>query len=199
MVWFADFSGKHRAGGAAAEFGLALLSQPQMPGIRGLADVMLRSVDIEKDLAIWCGILGAEISDWAGDAAYLRFDDAHHRIVLFPARRTRHSLGRVRGRGRQFADAQLLRPAGPAGRSCAWAGTPSDLRAAVPDVRRAHRRSISASWRKARRQRRNGAGRGSFPPAPRDFAVGEANARSASSTKLRRSEWQTETIRHGRS
>ena len=26
-----------------------------------------------------------KVSDWAGDAAYLRFDDAHHRIVLFPA------------------------------------------------------------------------------------------------------------------
>jgi len=56
-------------------------------GIRGLADVMMRSVDVDKDLSIWCGILGVQVSDWAGDAAYLRFDDAHHRIVLFPATR----------------------------------------------------------------------------------------------------------------
>jgi 2,3-dihydroxy-p-cumate/2,3-dihydroxybenzoate 3,4-dioxygenase len=44
-------------------------------------------VDIEKDLSIWAGVLGARVSDWAGEAAYLRFDDAHHRIVLFPAAR----------------------------------------------------------------------------------------------------------------
>jgi len=56
-------------------------------GIRGLADVIVRSTDVEKDLSIWCGVLGAQISDWAGDAAYLRFDDAHHRIALFPAMR----------------------------------------------------------------------------------------------------------------
>jgi 2,3-dihydroxy-p-cumate/2,3-dihydroxybenzoate 3,4-dioxygenase len=52
-----------------------------------LADVIMRSIDVEKDLSIWTGVLGARISDWAGDAAYLRFDDAHHRIALFPATR----------------------------------------------------------------------------------------------------------------
>jgi 2,3-dihydroxy-p-cumate/2,3-dihydroxybenzoate 3,4-dioxygenase len=49
--------------------------------------MIMRSVDVEKDLSIWTGVLGAQVSDWAGDAAYLRFDDAHHRIVLFPAAR----------------------------------------------------------------------------------------------------------------
>jgi 2,3-dihydroxy-p-cumate/2,3-dihydroxybenzoate 3,4-dioxygenase len=44
-----------------------------------------RSVDIEKDLSIWTGLLGAQVGDWAGEAAYLRFDGAHHRIALFPA------------------------------------------------------------------------------------------------------------------
>ena len=87
MVWFADFSGNR----------IELVVRPlnsgwryfpsRDAGIRGLADVMLRSLDVEKDLSIWTGILGAQVSDWAGDAAYLRFDDAHHRIVLFPAAR----------------------------------------------------------------------------------------------------------------
>jgi 2,3-dihydroxy-p-cumate/2,3-dihydroxybenzoate 3,4-dioxygenase len=87
MVWFADFSGNR----------IELVGRPlnsgwryfpsRDAGIRGLADVMLRSLDVEKDLSIWTGILGAQVSDWAGDAAYLRFDDAHHRIVLFPAAR----------------------------------------------------------------------------------------------------------------
>jgi 2,3-dihydroxy-p-cumate/2,3-dihydroxybenzoate 3,4-dioxygenase len=87
MLWFADFSGNR----------IELVVRPlnsgwryfpsRDAGIRGLADVIVRSVDVEKDLSIWTGVLGAQISDWAGDAAYLRFDDAHHRIVLFPARR----------------------------------------------------------------------------------------------------------------
>ena len=55
-------------------------------GIKGLAEVMLRSTNVEKDLEIWSS-LGAVVADWAGDAAYLRFDDAHHRIVLYPADR----------------------------------------------------------------------------------------------------------------
>ena len=56
-------------------------------GIKGLADVILRSIDIDRDLSIWCRVLNAQVSDWAGDAAYLGFDDAHHRIALYPARR----------------------------------------------------------------------------------------------------------------
>jgi 2,3-dihydroxy-p-cumate/2,3-dihydroxybenzoate 3,4-dioxygenase len=87
MVWFADFSGNR----------IELVVRPlnsgwrcfpsRDAGITGLADVIVRSIDIEKDLSIWSGVLGAHVSDWAGDAAYLRFDDAHHRIALFPAAR----------------------------------------------------------------------------------------------------------------
>jgi 2,3-dihydroxy-p-cumate/2,3-dihydroxybenzoate 3,4-dioxygenase len=87
MVSFADFSGNR----------IELVVRPlnsgwryfpsRDAGIRGLADVIMRSVDVEKDLSIWCDILGAEVSDWAGDAVYLRFDEAHHRIVLYPAAR----------------------------------------------------------------------------------------------------------------
>jgi 2,3-dihydroxy-p-cumate/2,3-dihydroxybenzoate 3,4-dioxygenase len=84
MLWFTDCSGNR----------IELVVRPlnsgwryfpsRDVGITGLSDVMIRSVDIDKDLSIWCDVLGAQISDWAGDAAYLRFDDAHHRIVLFP-------------------------------------------------------------------------------------------------------------------
>jgi 2,3-dihydroxy-p-cumate/2,3-dihydroxybenzoate 3,4-dioxygenase len=87
MLWFLDFSGNR----------IELVVRPlnsgwryfpsRDAGVKGLADVMIRSVDIEKDLSIWSGALGAQVSDWAGDAAYLRFDDAHHRIALFPAER----------------------------------------------------------------------------------------------------------------
>lgn len=84
MLWFADFTGNR----------IELVVRPlnsgwryfasRDAGITGLSDVMLRSTDVEKDLAIWAA-LGAVVADWAGDAAYLRFDDAHHRIVLYPA------------------------------------------------------------------------------------------------------------------
>ena len=87
MIFFADFSGNR----------IELVVRPlnsgwrYLPsrdaGISSLADVILRSTDIEKDLSIWSGILNAQISDWAGDATYLRFDQAHHRVVLFPARK----------------------------------------------------------------------------------------------------------------
>jgi 2,3-dihydroxy-p-cumate/2,3-dihydroxybenzoate 3,4-dioxygenase len=87
MLSFADFSGNR----------IELVVRPlnsgwryfpsRDAGVRGLADVMLRSRDVEKDLSIWTGVLGAQISDWAGDATYLRFDAAHHRILLVPTSR----------------------------------------------------------------------------------------------------------------
>src|SRR4051812_33514102 len=87
MAWFTDFSGNR----------IELVVRPlnsgwryfpsRDAGIKGLADVILRSTKVEKDLSIWTGVLGAEVSDWAGDAAYLRFDGAHHRVALFPASR----------------------------------------------------------------------------------------------------------------
>ena len=193
MVWFADFSGNR----------IELVVRPlnsgwryfpsRDAGIKGLADVIMRSVDIEKDLSIWSGVLGAHVSDWAGDAAYLRFDDAHHRIVLFPAARpgilaVEYAVEDVNLLMRNYYVLRDLQVA-----VAARAGTPSRLRAAVPDVRRARPTFCSASSRKARSAERTDAGRGSFPPAPRDFAVGEANARSASSASCERAR----SRRHG--
>jgi 2,3-dihydroxy-p-cumate/2,3-dihydroxybenzoate 3,4-dioxygenase len=87
MAWFMDFSGNR----------IELVVRPlnsgwryfpsRDAGVKGLADVIMRSVNVEKDLSIWTGVLGARVSDWAGEAAYLRFDAAHHRVVLFPAAR----------------------------------------------------------------------------------------------------------------
>lgn len=87
LLWFTDFSGNR----------IELVVRPlnsgwryfpsRDAGIKGLADVILRSTDIERDLSIWCGVLNAQVSDWVGNAAYLGFDDAHHRILLHPAQR----------------------------------------------------------------------------------------------------------------
>jgi 2,3-dihydroxy-p-cumate/2,3-dihydroxybenzoate 3,4-dioxygenase len=55
-------------------------------GITQLHGVGIRSTDMARDLQFWKE-LGAEISDWVGDIAYLRIDGLHHRIALYPAQR----------------------------------------------------------------------------------------------------------------
>jgi 2,3-dihydroxy-p-cumate/2,3-dihydroxybenzoate 3,4-dioxygenase len=87
MLVFRDFSGNQ----------IELLVRPMNSGwryfasrdagIAGLQDVILRSTNLDKDMSIWCDALGFAISDFAGDAVYLRCDAAHHRIALFPAKR----------------------------------------------------------------------------------------------------------------
>lgn len=58
---------------------------PRDAGITGLLGVSLRSGDSARDEAFWTGVLGARVSDWAGDTAYLRLDDAHHRVAIHPS------------------------------------------------------------------------------------------------------------------
>ncbi|HEX9470741.1 MAG TPA: VOC family protein, partial [Bradyrhizobium sp.] len=53
-------------------------------GITQLHGVGMRSIDLPKDLQFWKA-LGAEVSDWVGDIAYLRIDGLHHRVALYPA------------------------------------------------------------------------------------------------------------------
>ncbi len=54
-------------------------------GIRGLYGFGLRSTDPTGDLRFW-RTLGAEVSDYVGEIAYLAIDEAHHRIALYPSR-----------------------------------------------------------------------------------------------------------------
>lgn len=56
-------------------------------GVTGLQDVGLRSRNVAEDLKLWTAILGARVSDWAGEAAYIKLDEKHHRIVLYPSDR----------------------------------------------------------------------------------------------------------------
>jgi 2,3-dihydroxy-p-cumate/2,3-dihydroxybenzoate 3,4-dioxygenase len=55
-------------------------------GIVQFHGVGLRTTDHIRDLAFWRA-LGAEVSDWVGDIAYLRIDGMHHRIALYPSKR----------------------------------------------------------------------------------------------------------------
>ncbi len=55
-------------------------------GIVQFHSIGLRTTDHVRDLAFWNAI-GAEVSDWVGDIAYLRIDGMHHRIALYPSKR----------------------------------------------------------------------------------------------------------------
>lgn len=55
-------------------------------GIVQFHSVGLRTTDNARDLAFWKA-LGAEVSDWVGDIAYLRIDGMHHRVALYPSTR----------------------------------------------------------------------------------------------------------------
>lgn len=57
-------------------------------GLAGLADVALRSTRAAQDEALLVETLGLRVADWVGDAAYLGFDDAHHRLSLHPSTAT---------------------------------------------------------------------------------------------------------------
>lgn len=56
-------------------------------GITGLAAVALRSTDVAADEAVWTDVFSMRVGDWVGDAAYLGFDGAHHRLSLHPSAR----------------------------------------------------------------------------------------------------------------
>jgi 2,3-dihydroxy-p-cumate/2,3-dihydroxybenzoate 3,4-dioxygenase len=56
-------------------------------GVTGLAAVALRTTANGMDEALWTTLFNGRVSDWVGDAAFIRFDDAHHRLALHPSTR----------------------------------------------------------------------------------------------------------------
>lgn len=60
---------------------------PRDAGITGLLAVALACKNVAADEVFWTGALGLTVSDWVGDAAFLRLDGAHHRIALYPSKR----------------------------------------------------------------------------------------------------------------
>jgi len=56
-------------------------------GITGLSAVALRSTHSGDDERLWTTIFNGEVRDWVGDAAYVGFDDAHHRLAIHPSDR----------------------------------------------------------------------------------------------------------------
>ncbi|MFD1880877.1 VOC family protein [Paracoccus pacificus] len=58
---------------------------PRDAGITEFQAVQMACTDIAANERFWTEGIGAEVSDWAGDAVFLRIDDAHHRIALYPS------------------------------------------------------------------------------------------------------------------
>jgi len=56
-------------------------------GITGFQGVALRTTDPAADERLWTKLFNGRVSDWAGDAAYIRLDALHHRVALHPSDR----------------------------------------------------------------------------------------------------------------
>ena len=54
-------------------------------GIVGLKGVALRSQNVPACEALWTTLFNGRVSDWVGEAAFLRFDQAHHRLAYYPS------------------------------------------------------------------------------------------------------------------
>lgn len=60
---------------------------PRDAGIVELNAVQMACTDMRANEDFWTTGLGLRVSDWAGEAAYLALDEAHHRIALYPSGR----------------------------------------------------------------------------------------------------------------
>ena len=54
-------------------------------GIVGLTGVALRSRDVPACEALWTTLFNGRVSEWVSEAAFLRFDQAHHRLAYHPS------------------------------------------------------------------------------------------------------------------
>lgn len=57
-------------------------------GVTGLEAVAIRTTATGADEELWTKLFNGRVSDWVADAAYIRFDDAHHRLAIHPSSRT---------------------------------------------------------------------------------------------------------------
>jgi 2,3-dihydroxy-p-cumate/2,3-dihydroxybenzoate 3,4-dioxygenase len=50
-----------------------------------LQGVALRSRNVPACEALWTTLFNGRVSDWVGEAAFLGFDQAHHRLAYYPS------------------------------------------------------------------------------------------------------------------
>ncbi|MCO6381262.1 VOC family protein [Oceanicola sp. 502str15] len=88
-----EMAGVRLRGGLALELVVRPLSSgwryhgPRDAGICGFAGVVIASTEVEADIALWCEVLGAQVTDYIGEGAYLAIDGAHHRVTILPSGR----------------------------------------------------------------------------------------------------------------
>ncbi|HLY89928.1 MAG TPA: VOC family protein [Acetobacteraceae bacterium] len=56
-------------------------------GITNFSHVALFSTDTRRDTEFWTRLANARVSDWLGDATFLRIGTVHHSVVLMPSTR----------------------------------------------------------------------------------------------------------------
>jgi 2,3-dihydroxy-p-cumate/2,3-dihydroxybenzoate 3,4-dioxygenase len=54
-------------------------------GIVGLSGVALSAVDVPACEGFWTEIFNGRVSDWIGEASFIRFDQVHHRLAYHPS------------------------------------------------------------------------------------------------------------------
>jgi 2,3-dihydroxy-p-cumate/2,3-dihydroxybenzoate 3,4-dioxygenase len=54
-------------------------------GIVGLSGVALSADDVPACEGFWTNIFNGRVSDWIGDASFIRFDRVHHRLAYYPS------------------------------------------------------------------------------------------------------------------
>jgi 2,3-dihydroxy-p-cumate/2,3-dihydroxybenzoate 3,4-dioxygenase len=57
-------------------------------GITSFSHIGLHSITPRKDEQFWTTVCNARVSDWIGEAPLLRIDPVHHKVALFPSKRT---------------------------------------------------------------------------------------------------------------
>ncbi len=151
---------------------------PRDAGITGFQAVQLACTDIAANEDFWTRGIGLAVSDWIGDAAFLRLDEAHHRIALYPSARD-GVLGATWGveginnvmQGWYFLQSHQVPVAHGPGRQAASGAVFVTARGLETSTIPTRRR-----WRKGRRSLP--VGRVNFPTPPGRIAAGVAMPRT---------------------
>jgi 2,3-dihydroxy-p-cumate/2,3-dihydroxybenzoate 3,4-dioxygenase len=56
-------------------------------GIENFSHIGMFSTDPRRDTVFWTRVLNARVSDWLGEATFLRINTVHHSVVLMPSTR----------------------------------------------------------------------------------------------------------------
>jgi 2,3-dihydroxy-p-cumate/2,3-dihydroxybenzoate 3,4-dioxygenase len=54
-------------------------------GIVELSGISLRTKDVPACESLWTTLFNGRVSDWVGDAVFLRLDQTHHRVAYYPS------------------------------------------------------------------------------------------------------------------